>query len=29
MLALDGFTPAGRDLYDSTAEKWNIVRAQI
>ena len=29
MLALDGFTPASRDLYDSTAEKWNIVRAQI
>jgi phosphonate transport system substrate-binding protein len=28
MLALDGFTPASRDLYDSTAEKWNIVRAQ-
>ena len=29
MLALDGFTPASRDLYDSTAEKWNIIRAQI
>jgi phosphonate transport system substrate-binding protein len=29
MLALDGFTATTRDIYDSTAEKWNIVRAQI
>jgi phosphonate transport system substrate-binding protein len=29
MLALDGFTPASSDLYDGTAEKWNILRAQI
>jgi phosphonate transport system substrate-binding protein len=29
MLTLDGFTPASPDLYDSTAQKWNIVRAQI
>jgi phosphonate transport system substrate-binding protein len=29
MLAFDGFTTASRSLYDSTAEKWNIVRAAI
>ncbi len=29
MLAFDGFTTASRSLYDSTAEKWQFVRAQI
>jgi phosphonate transport system substrate-binding protein len=29
ILALDGFTTASRSLYDSTAEKWHFVRAQM
>jgi phosphonate transport system substrate-binding protein len=28
ILGLDGFTTANRSLYDSTAEKWQFVRAQ-
>ena len=29
MLAFDGFTTASRSLYDSTAEKWHWIRAQM
>lgn len=28
-LALDGFTTAGPSLYESTAEKWRVVKAQV
>ena len=29
MLELDGFTTATPDLYESTAEKWRVVKAQV
>jgi len=28
VLALDGFTPGSPDLYESTMEKWLVVKAQ-
>ena len=28
LLALDGFTTASPDLYESTAEKWRLIKQQ-
>jgi hypothetical protein len=28
LLALDGFTTASPDLYESTADKWRLVKQQ-